>query len=442
MAWGRFGAWVTGVTAISIATFACRQLVGIGDDPPQGSPASPADAGADAGFTYGQGDCATCVATSCAAQATACAGTASCSGLEGCMSGCGTDPTCRAQCGVDHGLGNDGVTPAFEACLATSCADACGLTCGGLAAVFPPATAPACEACISQSECVSVTACAVDPSCQAALRCQFSSETFDVQGACPGLAPDSGPPSSLSNRASPIASSCSTACSWGADWSCVGKVNWPPATLGPIDDTVVVFDYLSQAPTVGATVKLCNSQDINCAPPADTKVTDDAGIALLHRGPVMTPELGYVDVSSPAITPLIVFDVAGQSKPLLDVPVATITPAVFAAIPATVGFTPDPSLGTLFVEAVDCRLAAAPGVQLSLAPLAPTTRLFYLANNAYSTTATATDSTGQAVFFSVPVSPTVLEITATAQALGRATGKMAAFARPGGESIVHAQPTP
>jgi hypothetical protein len=436
-------------TGFAVAVLACRQLVGIGDDPPPGSPTSPADAGTEAeagtdagGFTYGQGDCATCVTTSCGTQEMACAGNASCSQLEGCMSGCGTDPTCRAQCGVDHGLGNDGATPAFEACLATSCPGACGLTCGGLAAVFPPATAPACEACILKQECAPTSACAADVGCQTSLRCLFSSTTFDVQEACPGLAPDSGPPTPLSNNASPIASSCSTECSWGADWSCVGRFNWPPGTLGPIDVTAVVYDVLSQFPTVGATVKLCNSQDFACTPPLDMRVTDDAGIALLHRGPAMASALAYLDVSSSAIAPVIEFDVAPESVPRFRVPVPTLTPALFAQTPAVVEFTPDPSLGMLYVAAVDCRLAAAPGVQFSIAPMAPTTRVFYQANNAYSTTATATDATGLAEIFDVPVMPTTLELTATPQALGRTSGKMAVFTRLDTEAIVVAEPTP
>ena len=52
---GRLAAFVGGVMAIAVAAFACRQLVGIGDDPPQGSPST--DAGSNSGFTYGQGAC-------------------------------------------------------------------------------------------------------------------------------------------------------------------------------------------------------------------------------------------------------------------------------------------------------------------------------------------------------------------------------------------------
>jgi hypothetical protein len=222
---GGLAVWVGGAAAVAAATFACGQLVGIGNDPPQGPVSPSTEAGADAGFTYRTGACAACVATNCDEQATACAETPSCAALEGCVSDAGANPTMRAQCGVDHGLGNDTATPGFEACLAKWCPTECGLVCGGLAAVFPPATAIACEGCISGgSVCPTVTACAVDPVCQAAARCQFSSVTLDVWEACPQFpGQDGGMGPSLFSTNPPIAISCPTECSWGADWSCVGK---------------------------------------------------------------------------------------------------------------------------------------------------------------------------------------------------------------------------
>jgi hypothetical protein len=64
----RLAAFIVGAATIAAATFACRQLVGIGNDPPQGPNAPSPDAGAEGGFTYGQGACEACVATSCTVQ--------------------------------------------------------------------------------------------------------------------------------------------------------------------------------------------------------------------------------------------------------------------------------------------------------------------------------------------------------------------------------------
>jgi hypothetical protein len=439
---GRITAGVGGVVAIVVATFACRQLVGIGDEPPQGQVSPSTDAGAEGGFTYGQGDCAACVATSCGAQATACGGTPSCAALEGCMSACGTDATCRAQCGVDHGLGHDVATPAFEACLAGSCAAACGLTCGGLAAVFPPATATGCEACILKQECPAVGACATDPECQTAVRCRFSSDTPDVQQACPSLGQDSGATPLFNDTTAPIASSCSTECSWGADWSCVGKVDWPAATIGPIDVSFAVYGGATQAPIAGATVKLCSFGDSLCSNPFSMGITGDAGTVPLLRPSVPSAGLVYVDISSPTILTTLGFEVFPLSEPrLTSLTTGIFTQAQLAFAAAGVGVTLDSALASVIVLAADCRIGDAPGVEFSLAPQAATTRLFYVVNGAFTPTG-PTDSSGVAVFFNVPVLPTMLELTVTPQSLGRASGKMPFYARAGGVSGVYAVPTP
>jgi hypothetical protein len=431
-----------GIAAAMAATFACRQLVGIGDDPPQGQVSPSTDSGAEGGFTYGQGDCATCVTTSCGPQATACAGTPSCAALEACMSGCGTDATCRAQCGVDHGLGNDVATPAFEACLASSCETQCGLTCGGLAAVFPPATATGCEACILKQECQSTSACAADPGCQTSIRCQFSSSTPDVVQACPPLQPDAGPVSIVNERSAPIASSCSTACSWGADWSCVGKVNWPAARLGALEVTASVKDGLTNTPVADASVKFCTTLDPTCVLPIQAGTTDGAGNVTLVLPPVMGPTFYYGDVSSPAIAPLLVFGGSPFSEPRFAWPFITATPAELALGSQGLGVTGDPKLGAVFVGAVDCRLASAPGVTFAIDPPGTSAGPFYYASAVPSMTATETDSEGLAVFINVPVIPTTLVVTATPKALGRPSSHVPLFARADGTALVYVLPTP
>jgi hypothetical protein len=428
--------------ATILAALGCRQLVGIGDDPPRG--AASTDAGADGGFSYGlRAECTTCVATNCAAQATACAGTPSCAALEGCLSACGANPTCRAQCGAEHGLGNDGATPAFEACLAGSCAAACELTCGGLAALFPPATATACESCIAGGgECAPVTACAVDPECQTALRCQFSSHTPDVQQACP-LAPDAGLAVGPRTGVIPIATSCSKACSWGADWSCFRKVDWPLPTQGPLALTVGIYDVVTDTPIPGATVKLCESADLPCPTGFATQPTGSGGEVTLNRGPIPYGVLYYLDVSSPAIVPTLVFDIFPISMPRLVTTPGVLTPDELAFAAAELPVTLDPALGTMIVYAFDCRLGLAPNVQVSLDPMGPSTKRFYTDNGFVSTKPTATDRTGEAVFSNTPVTPTVLTLSVTPEVLdGGVSGTMHAFARDGGMSIVYALPTP
>ena len=425
-------------TGFAVAVLACRQLVGIGDEPPQGQGATPADSGAEGGFTYGQGDCATCVTTSCGPQAMACAETPSCAALEGCMSAASGDPTKRAQCGVDHGLGNDVATPAFEACLAGACETACGLTCGGLAAVFPPATAPACEGCIKKQECTSVSACAADPTCQAAVRCQFTSGiTLDVQQACPAVVHDAGPvAAALMGANPPIAGSCPTECSWGADWSCLGKVSWPKPTTDAV--SVIVYAYGPSGPVDQATVKLCFTSYPSCVPPVAGPVTSDAGgTVTVQRPATPLPPLFFVDLSSPAITPALTFDVFPVSQPQLTIPFVTVPQGILPSLALQAGVTQQPGLGMLLVHAADCRLAPAPGVTFDLEPPGMS-KPAYLVGSLPVIGATATDSSGTAVFANVDVDMT---LQLTVKTPHGPSGTMSVFTRDGGLSELYAVPT-
>ncbi len=437
---GRLAGWVAGAAVIAVASFACRQLVGIGDGPPQGPGGTTADAGAEGGFTYGQGDCAACVATNCATQATACAGTPSCAALEGCMSAANGDATMRAQCGVTWGLGNDGATPAFEACLATSCETQCGLVCGGLAAVFPPATAPACETCIAGgSVCPSVRDCAKSVQCQTALRCQFSSDTPDVEQACLTL-PDAGaiPLTAAASEKPPLASSCATECSWGADWSCLGHVDWPAATT-KVALTVDVFDLQNGTPIDDATVKVCGFFDTLCTIPIPMENTGDSGTVTMNVDFGAAPQAIYVDVTSPTTDPVLEFPSAPLSQARVTFPGATLPAMSLAGLAQLAQVSLDPTLGVLAVSVHDCRLAPAAGVTMVIDP--PGSTLVYNQGGRPFPMATATDTQGAGVFYNVPPAPTYLAITLTLPVSGHPQNAIGVFARPNEESILYALPT-
>ena len=355
------------------------------------------------------------------------------------MSAASGDPTKRAQCGVDHGLGNDVATPAFEACLATSCETQCGLTCGGLAAVFPPATATGCEGCILKQECTATAACATNPLCQTAVRCRFSSDTLDVQQACPEIAPDSGANPYVPVQTAPIASTCSAECSWGSDWSCLGKLDWPAYNNGAFQVDTFVYGS-TQAPVAGVTTKLCNGGDPLCATPFDTQTTGDAGTVLLTRPPSTEAVLFYVDVSSDAIQPALLFDIFPVSTSHIAIPFAVAPPGSIAFEASGLGVNVDASLGTLVLVAVDCRLAFAPGVHFTVTPTTPTTAVAYMKGGALALGLTETDNSGTAVLLNMPVLPQQLRLTATVPALVRTMTDTTVYARDGGESAVYVVP--
>ena len=133
---------VFAVATVAVAV-ACRQLVGIGDAPPMGAAvdATAADSGAPeagsdgpaCGIAYAPEACGSCLVSSCCPQATACAESAACSKLEGCLGACAGDTACRATCVSANRFGPDVFETQLASCLAKSCAQPCGISCGGFA---------------------------------------------------------------------------------------------------------------------------------------------------------------------------------------------------------------------------------------------------------------------------------------------------------------------
>jgi hypothetical protein len=271
------------------------------------------------------------------------------------------------------------------------------------------------------------------------VRCQFSSDTLDVQQACPAIVPDAGANPYLPVENSPIASTCSAECSWGSDWSCVGKLDWPAYNYDTLQVETFVYG-VTQAPVAGVTTKLCVFGDPLCASPFDTQTTGDAGTALLTRPPSTAAVLFYVDVSSDAIQPALLFDIFPISASRITIPFPVLPPGSIALQATGLGVTFDDSLGTLLLVAVDCRLAFAPGVHFTVTPTTPTTAVAYVKGGTPALGLTETDLSGTAVFVNVPVLPQQLHLTATVPALGRTVTDTMVYARDGGESEIYVVP--
>ena len=405
-------------------------------DAREGGPAP--DAGGSCGPAFAAGNCQSCIAAQCCSQAAACGASPSCTALESCLGKCSGDATCRAQCGVDHGLGNDPATPGLEACLAGHCASACGLSCGGLAAIFPPARAADCQACIVENACQEVTACANDAACQSRFRCWFSSETLDVRQAC--VAGMDGGVALVNAGADPLAAVCSTECSWGRDWSCVGKVDWPAGTLGPVKSTVDVISGYSQAPIANATVEVCGTSVPSCGQTLATGLTGADGSAVL-TGSIPSSWTVYIDITSPQNAPTDLFFFFPPSEAQDTIQVGVYTSAQLSVAATIAGIRFDPDAGSILVGQSDCRGGRAPGVTFSLTPPGAS-QIVYFAGGQLAPSATATDTTGVAIVFNAPALPAQLELTATVPDAGQPAARMPLFVGPSGIAEVNGLPTP
>jgi hypothetical protein len=192
----------------------------------------------------------------------------------------------------------------------------------------------------------------------------------------------------------------------------------------------------------GATAKLCDDGDVLCGTPLDTQTTGTDGTTVIHRGPTLNLGFYYLDITSPAIVPTLVFDTFPISEPQLVVHAGILTPSDLALGAAEIQVTLDPALATLLVYAFDCRMAFAPDVVFHVDPPG-SSQVFYNEGSYLSRTATATDISGLAAIPNVALLPQILTVTAMPLALdGGVSSSVPAFTRDGGISSVYLVPTP
>jgi hypothetical protein len=362
------------VTAIaSIA--ACRQLVGITDNPPEDL------ATTFCGLPYGTSACASCAQASCCAESTACSRDPVCSAYESCLGNCNGDPKCRSQCTLDNPGATASDVSALSACLASNCETACGLECGGFAGYLSePDAAAACQSCT----CKAAQTCAVSEACDAYWRCFRACPATDCESYC-GTVNDAGL-SLFTPLGVDFSGACRDACGAGADWSCVGTLSWPRNPPQQLTYTQSLYDPLTDTPAVGVNFAVCTF--CPCVPLADGGLTgtllgqgisNDAGlVTVLFSNPAGSDGLGVVGCAElTSVSYLTGFDYTGNptSWPF-DVTtlswVGTQRLTVFtsqdiqAIYQATLGTTPDPLRGTIVFGVGDCTDNPAANVRVTL----------------------------------------------------------------------------
>ncbi len=375
--WRRmWGLGLVAVVAAITGVLACRQLVGITDNPPEDLVTS------FCGLPYGTNVCASCVQASCCTESAACAADATCSAYESCLGKCSGDPKCRSQCTIDNPVGTASDVSALSACLASNCESACGLACGGVANLLsPPGAAVACEQCLQQkSACAQGRACGTSVECDGLWRCWLACTTVDCLGAC--TASNDAGASLVRDLYQEYSGVCSAACNYGNDWTCAGTFNqWPSAQSPTVNLTWWVYDYQSQTGVNGADVEICTSCP---CPSANAPVlahgsTDSNGYFTLPVPQVVSPvgvpsalcvqatAAGYmttfqqfVPLSKPAVSIQdLLTPPAAAATPLLTVSAQTANETAFGA-------TYDPARGVIGVTVWDCLGSPANDVNVTL----------------------------------------------------------------------------
>jgi hypothetical protein len=450
----RFAITVISTVAGVAGALACRQIAGITDSPPMDPTTSAC------GLPYGSSACASCASRSCCGESSACATEAAACGLyESCVGACNGDPTCRAQCEVDHPAGTASTVSALSACLASYCADECGVPCGGTAGLaVPPDAAPGFQSCLGGSGCSEVLACASSTSCDAVNRCFAACPTNDCIDTCMadhGVDPawwlfDAGAAPLTPTFASFAKARASCAKQAGNDWACVGRLSMPPVEASATTLETVVNDLTTSAPLAGATVTACTVDDVDCSrdPPWATGQTDELGRLSMSVPVLAGPPAGYLKVISTTTVPTYSYWGAGLAwSRYVFSPgrsgantngVLVITAAEAQALNSgglTDAGTLDPNRAIVMVYVEDCLAAPAAGVLVTLSNADGET----VTTNGLGVRTSTTD-TGALLTFST-VRPGQGTVTATPVGLSQAAAVVAFTAHAGALNFVNVRPT-
>ena len=433
---------------IALAVVACRQLVGIGDDPPGEQVA--AEAGV-CGLPI-SGSCATCIAASCCPQAAACAGSPSCAPYATCLASCNTDVACRLSCTRDHAATSGGLeAAALLSCVASSCVGSCVDTCGGLDVADTADAAAACEACMATNACASEQKCAASVECVGVALCaQACQGRVACSDTCSSPA-DAGYVKDLYAWVGQLHGTCRPECVGAGNWACVGHVAIPPPVASATSLTVSLYDLTAGNPVPGIEVQVCAQVGGTCDPPSAT--SDAHGVAVVsvpllnatQQGSLTGPS-GFLRLAWPAdggpppIRPELVYwgDPLSQAASSLSIPIVPSADEDGTAAANGIGL--DTAHGFLAAGSVDCSTVTAAGVQMMLQPPGDSkTRVLYQSGGTYNTAMSATDETGNALFLNVP--PGLVEVVATPMILGTPASRAQVLVQKDTLTIVFMSPT-
>jgi hypothetical protein len=395
-----------------------------------------------------QTECASCVASSCAPQQSACEAAASCASRLGCTMAC--DPlvaSCDVPCETQVVAGDVSTAGSALSCRATTCGAACNVTCGDILPLVPVASAPACSTCIAASCCKQASACAANAACVESLECARAMSVPDGVYTCT----NTRYPAGVTDYAAfhdCVQTSCSADCAIGADFSCVGSVSVPVSTSPTLRFTARVVNAAIDTLTVpDIAVVACAADDPQClAPVAGPVVSDQNCLATLTVPTSTQPGEsgfdGFFQATDPAGTyqTALAFGNVPITQDGARADVIVSTTALEAALASSIGLTSDADAGLLVVSAADCATAFSGGMQFRVSGNGQTFPVYYLSGGLPSVTATSTDSQGTAVAPNLPAG--AVTVTATSLTLGKNVGSATVYIRAGEGSLVLLSPTP
>lgn len=224
-------------------------------------------------------------------------------------------------------------------------------------------------------------------------------------------------------------------------WACVGHVTWPSTGPAKVKLSLPVVDVLTGKAPVGVSARLCPKLDPSCSSPLTGQVGINATSGLLEAT-LDAGFDGYIELTSPSITPALFF----VTRPVWqDTALVSVLPVVskqgFEQIAGAIGATLDlTTKGHLFALASDCDAQPAAGVRFEVDKSNADTKAYYMIANVPVGNSSATDASGSGGFLNL--SPGFAKTTGYVSATGARLGEAGFAVRAGAVSYVRVLPTP
>jgi hypothetical protein len=223
------------------------------------------------------------------------------------------------------------------------------------------------------------------------------------------------------------------------NYACVGVFPDPVPTSEEIDYTFRVVTFLSEGNVPDITVNACALDDVDCETPIDTATSDEDGLATVTLPTTDGAFDGYLEIEDDMLLPTLVFFNPPISEAPFGPPNILVLPLeTWEGFYDAVAVTPIAERGQLGLQALECPLTPGAGMSFEADTDDIESDAVYIINSIPSLAADATDFSGLAGIFNVPVGPITVTGTVDGQEIGTAT----AFIRAGTLSEVAIYPTP
>ena len=226
-------------------------------------------------------------------------------------------------------------------------------------------------------------------------------------------------------------------------FDCVGSVEWPLVeanTTITLELTAVALASGGELPDL--TVEACEKDDLACAAPITSGVTDANGQIVLDI-PVDAGTVGFdgfFQVTGDTIVPALVYPFPPLTQSIADYTVQIITQGVWTSFQQFADFEADPARGHLGLLALDCATQEADGMAFTASSADGQSKTIYVSGPLPDPNATVTDAQGAGSIVNIP--PGQTSVTASIGVGGAPVGTVDVQLRAGTITYAPVPPTP